>query len=85
MKINPNVNVPSFLKAVQACGGDVYYVTSKGDRLSLKSTLTQVVFITDMADKLNSPNGRIILQDPADAVLLKEYCSHDGQNMGSLD
>ena len=77
MKLNPNVNVPSFLKAVQACGGEVYYVTPEGDRLSLKSTLSQFVFAAAVSGKLQDTNGSILLQNPEDAVWLQDYCSND--------
>lgn len=85
MKLNPNVNVPSFLKAVQACDGEVYFVTPEGDRLSLKSTLTQFVFTTVISNKLQNMNGSILLQNPEDAVWLQDYCCLDKQDANSYN
>ncbi len=41
MKLKENTDVVLFLKRVKSCKGDVYFVTDEGDRLNLKSTLSQ--------------------------------------------
>ncbi len=46
MHINPNINILNFLKQVQKCNGEVLFETSEGDRIALKSTLSQYIFFT---------------------------------------
>ena len=41
MKLKENTDVVLFLKRVKSCRGDIYFVTDEGDRLNLKSTLSQ--------------------------------------------
>ena len=41
MKLKENADVVAFLKKVKECRGEVYFVTDEGDRLNLKSTLSQ--------------------------------------------
>ena len=47
MHINPNINILNFLKQVQKCNGEVLFETSEGDRIALKSTLSQYIFLHD--------------------------------------
>ena len=74
MRLNPNVNVPAFLQAVQSCNGEVCFVTREGDILNLKSTLSQFVFTTVIAGKLQNLEGQVSVQDSQDAILLRDYC-----------
>ena len=46
MHINPNINILNFLKQVQKCSAEVLFETSEGDRIALKSTLSQYIFFT---------------------------------------
>ena len=38
-----DVDVPEFLKTLDACQGDVFLVTREGDRLNLKSKLCHFI------------------------------------------
>lgn len=74
MKLKSNVTTPAFLQAVQHCNGDVYFVTEEGDSLNLKSALSQFIFAAVVAGKLQKPDGEIVLEDPQDALHLRDYC-----------
>lgn len=74
MKLNPNINVPSFLQTVQTCIGEVHFITGEGDHLNLKSTLSQFVFAAVIAGKLQDMDCWITVSDPQDAILLQDYC-----------
>lgn len=74
MRLSANVNVPSFLQAVQACAGEVCFRTREGDVLNLKSALSQFVFAAVIAGKLQDLEGHITVQNPQDAIRLQEYC-----------
>lgn len=73
MKLKPDVNVPAFLQAVQSCTGEVYFSTSNGDHLILNSVLSQFIFTTVIADKLQELDGSITVQNPQDEALLRDY------------
>lgn len=45
MYLKENVDIVRFLTAVKKCSEDVYLETVEGDRLNLKSTLSQYVFV----------------------------------------
>ena len=46
MHIKDNINIVNFLKQVQKCNAEVLFVTPEGDRIALKSTLSQYIFCT---------------------------------------
>lgn len=73
MKLKENINIPAFLQTVQQCKADVLFVTVEGDRLNLRSMLSQFVFTAVIAGTINRPNGRIELQRSSDAELLQDY------------
>lgn len=73
MKLKQDVNVPAFLQAVQSCTGEVYFSTSKGDHLILNSILSQFIFTTVIADKLQELDGSITVQFLQDEALLRDY------------
>ncbi|MDE6168134.1 MAG: hypothetical protein K2G28_06715 [Acetatifactor sp.] len=74
MKLKSNVNVPDFLQAVQACAGEVYFITPEGDHLNLKSALSQFIFTAVIAGQLQKLDGCITAQNPQDEILLRRYC-----------
>ena len=73
MKINPNVNIPRFLQAVQSCRGAVRYTTPEGDDLNLKSALSQFVFAAVIAGQLEEMHGDIKFQDPEDLSVVQKF------------
>ena len=73
MKLKPTANIPSFLRAVQTCKAEVYFTTPEGDKLALKSLLSQFVFASVLISDLQELRGDIELHDPQDAELLAEY------------
>ena len=46
MRIKTNIDVVYFLRQIQKCCGEVLFETPEGDRLALKSTLSQYIFCT---------------------------------------
>lgn len=74
MKLKPDINIPAFFDAVRTCSGQVCFETPEGDSLNLKSTLSQLVFTTVIAGKLQALDGCIAIQDSRDAALLQDFC-----------
>lgn len=73
MKLKTTDNIPAFLQAVQKCKAEVFFITPNGDKLALKSVLSQFVFATVLVNDLQDHRGVIIFEDPRDAELLTEY------------
>lgn len=72
MYLKENVDVIKFLPAVKACREDVFLETVEGDRLNLKSTLSQYVFVACANGKGFLDKARIICTDE-DAESLQEF------------
>ena len=45
-----DINVSEFLAVLDACEGNVYLVTHEGDKLNLKSTLSQLIGLTKVIE-----------------------------------
>jgi len=66
-------NIESFFKAVDSCNGQVELVTKQGDRLNLKSKLSQYVSLTGMFNDPKIGEIEVITYEPDDAVKLLEF------------
>lgn len=73
MKIKSNVNVINFLSAVSQCHSDVYFITEEGDNLNLKSTLSQFIFTSVLANAEILENAHIECHNPDDFDRLKDF------------
>ena len=51
MKLKPLDQYIDFIEAVQTCVADVYFCSDEGDRLNLKSTLSQFLFASICGDR----------------------------------
>lgn len=73
MHIKPDINVIDFLKQTQKCDSEVFFETSEGDCIALKSTLSQYIFCTiaENASLLQSGNIRFLREE--DREIMKEY------------
>ena len=72
LKLKPDVNITAFMKAVQMCCQDVLFISQEGDRLNLKSALSQFLFVMLQTKPEILGEGKIIC-DKADAELLHPY------------
>lgn len=73
MKLKENIDMIAFMDKTKQCHGDIYFHTSEGDSLNLKSTLCQLI----MATLLSSPkllySGEIICTEDADYNTLQDF------------
>lgn len=72
MKLKPEIDLSAFLKTIQSCTNDVIFETDEGDRLNLKSTLSQFIFTAAVAARLPDIPGRICC-DGQDVPLLQKF------------
>ncbi len=73
MHIKSNINIVSFLKQVQKCNKEVLFETSEGDRIALKSTLSQYIFCTIASNPELLQSGTIRFEQESDKKLLADF------------
>ena len=74
MKIKNVKNVEKFFKVIDECKGKVELVTDEGDRLNLKSKLTQYVSLAKIfSDGSNIPEIELVAHEPEDMAKLIQY------------
>lgn len=79
MKLRSNMDYPAFFRAVHHCEGQVYLVTLEGDRLNLKSTLSQFIFTTAVRSNLALTDAVLLLECPQDRHILEAYIEEDNE------
>ncbi len=74
MKIYNIKNIDGFFKVIDSCEGRVDLVTSEGDRLNLKSKLSQFVSLSAMLQSdVEIPELEIVAYEPADTEKLFNF------------
>ena len=74
MKIENIKNVDEFFKVVDSCKGKVELVTGEGDRLNLKSKLSQYVSLAKVfSTKGEIPELELVAYDPEDVRKLIDF------------
>ena len=73
MHIKTNANIVNFLKQVQKCSAEVLFETPEGDRIALKSTLSQYIFFTIASNSELLQNGTIRFEQDEDIKLLENF------------
>ena len=67
-------DVQNLFQVIDNCEGRVELVTGEGDRLNLKSKLSQFFSLTKiLSSKVDIPELEIIAYDPKDAMKIAEY------------
>lgn len=73
MHIKANANIVNFLKQVQKCSSEVLFETSEGDRIALKSTLSQYIFCTIASNPELLQSGTVRFEEKEDRLLLADF------------
>lgn len=73
MKIQNIKNIEKFFKVVDSCKGRVELVTGEGDRLNLKSKLSQYVSLANIFSDGTIDELEIIAYEPEDASKLVNF------------
>lgn len=72
MKLKADADLVEFIHAVKACRKDVCFVTKEGDRLNLKSTLSQYLFVALISSPELLYSGQIAYE-PEDLPKLEGF------------
>lgn len=73
MKIQNITNIEKFFKVVDSCKGKVELVTGEGDRLNLKSKLSQYVSLANIFSDGTIEELEIIAYEPEDITKLVNF------------
>lgn len=68
-----DVDVPAFLKVLDECEGKVFLVTNEGDKLNLKSKLSQLVGLTKLIEGGKIAEASIVCENPEDESKLFRF------------
>ena len=68
-----DVDVPAFLKILDECKGKVFLCTEEGDRLNLKSKLSQLVGLTKLIEGGKIAEASIVCENPDDESKLFRF------------
>ncbi|MCI1966116.1 MAG: hypothetical protein LKJ17_08310 [Oscillospiraceae bacterium] len=68
-----DVDINAFLKVLDECKGKVFLVTDEGDRLNLKSKLSQLVGLTRLIEGGKIAEAFVMCEDPDDESTLFRF------------
>ncbi len=68
-----DVDVPEFLQVLQSCEGQVYLMTRDGDRINLKSKLSQIVGLTNLIEGGKIAEAFVMCEKPEDESKLFRF------------
>ena len=73
MKVQNITDIEGFFKVVDSCEGKVELVTGEGDRLNLKSKLSQYVSMANIFSNGGIPELEIVAHEPQDIDKLVKF------------
>ena len=65
-----NIDGQAFMKALDACKGDVMLITDEDDRFNLKSKLSQIAGLVNLIEGGILVNAKIYCSNPEDESML---------------
>ena len=79
MKVQNITDIEGFFKAIDSCKGKVELVTGEGDRLNLKSKLSQYVSLATIFSNGEIPEMEIIAHEKEDIDRLISYMIRENE------
>ena len=73
MKLANITDIEGFFKTIDSCKGKVELVTGEGDRLNLKSKLSQYVSLANIFSNGEIPELELVAYDPDDTQKLINF------------
>ena len=73
MKVQNITNIDKFFEVIESCEGKVELVTGEGDRLNLKSKLSQYVSLAKIFSDGQIEELELIAAEPADVQKLVNF------------
>jgi len=73
MKLKDGIDINSFLSIAEKCSGQVFFHTSDGDILNIKSQLSRYVLVSALCNKSLLEDSQIVCTDDEDYKLLEDF------------
>lgn len=73
MKVQNITNIEKFFQVIDTCKGKVELVTGEGDRLNLKSKLSQFVSMAKILSNGEIPELELVAYDAEDVMKLIDF------------
>ncbi len=73
MKVTHIQDIDKFFEVVDNCKGKVELITGEGDRLNLKSRLTQYVSMANIFSNGEIPELELVASEPEDVMMLVDF------------
>jgi hypothetical protein len=77
MKITNITNIEGLFKTIDSCSGRVELVTGEGDRLNLKSKLTQYVSLANVFSGGEIPEMELVAYEADDVMKLIHFMMNE--------
>lgn len=77
MKVSKNMNEGEFLNIIEKCSGKVELLTGEGDRLNLKSKLSQYVFLAGILKNDEIKDLEIVAYEKEDIELIASFLQQE--------
>ncbi|SKC02272.1 hypothetical protein SAMN06296386_11411 [Lachnospiraceae bacterium] len=77
MKVQNIRNIDNFFEVINKCKGRVEMVTDEGDRLNLKSRMTQYVSLAKLFSNDIIPEIELVAYEPEDVKRLVNFMMND--------
>lgn len=77
MKVQNVKEIDKFFEVVNNCTGKVELVTGEGDRLNLKSKLSQYVSVANIFSNGDIPELEIVASEPEDIEKLSQFLQNN--------
>ncbi len=77
MKIENVNNVEGLFNVLNACTGKVELVSAEGDRINLKSKLSQMLMMSQLLDQAYIKELELIVHEPADMKKVVDFMISD--------
>lgn len=73
MKLKKEIDYGAFIHAVQNCRGEVFFSTAAGDRLNLKSMLSEFLFVSAAVHSDLLDGGEVLFEEDTDIDCVKKF------------
>lgn len=78
MKLQNKIDIDEFFKAIDGCEGKIELISDEGDRLNLKSKLSQYISLAKVLADGNMNGLEIVAYEPKDESILKKFVIDEG-------
>lgn len=79
MKLKKTLDIDEFFKAIDSCKGTVELISDEGDRLNLKSKLSQYISLGKVLSDGNIDKLEVVASEPEDVKKLRQFVVDSGR------